>query len=130
MKKMDTVKGELALLLPCPFPNCVHNTAPKNLEKTKAPSASNLAKKLAETHIDEISNKNKKNQQDGFSYPGKTAKKPRILENYNIGVLPQIETNNKFTALAGSDSQPALTDAAIPVAPPRSPHNVKIQKQL
>ncbi|GFQ64869.1 hypothetical protein TNCT_497931 [Trichonephila clavata] len=120
-KKMDTVKGELASLLPCPFPNCVHNTAPKNLEKTKAPSASNLAKKLAETHIDETNNKNKKNQQDDFSYPGKTAKKPRILENYNIGVLPQIETSNKFTALAGSDSQPALTDAAIPVAPPRSP---------
>ncbi|GFR03045.1 hypothetical protein TNCT_336141 [Trichonephila clavata] len=65
-EKMDTVKGELALLLPCPFPNCVHNTTPKNLEKTKAPSVSNtLARKLAETHIDEISNKNKKNPQDG-----------------------------------------------------------------
>ncbi|GFR10555.1 hypothetical protein TNCT_301521 [Trichonephila clavata] len=118
---MDTVKGELASLLPCPFPNCVHNTAPKNIEKTKAPSASSLAKKLAETHIDKTNNKNKNNQKDGFSYPGNTAKKLRILENYDIGAIPQIETSNKFSALAGSDSQPALTDAAIPVAPPKIP---------
>ncbi|GFQ77354.1 hypothetical protein TNCT_271651 [Trichonephila clavata] len=125
--KMNNIKGELNLLLPCPFSNCLHNTAPKHLEIINSPSASNtLATKLAETHInDDLNTKNKKNPQDGFSFPAKTAKKPRILENYSVGALAPIATSNKFQTLAGSDSQPALTDAAIPVAPhpPRSPNN-------
>ncbi|GFR29486.1 hypothetical protein TNCT_341221 [Trichonephila clavata] len=126
LTKMKNVKGELTLLLPCPFPSCLHNTAPKHLEKNPTPSVNNtLATKLTETHItEEQSVKNKKNQQDGFTFPAKTAKKPRILENYTVGALAPIETRNKFQTLVGSDNQPTLTDAAIPVAPPpRSPNN-------
>ncbi|GFQ77625.1 hypothetical protein TNCT_290271 [Trichonephila clavata] len=133
---LNSIKGELALLFPCPFSTCQHNTAPKHLELTATPNANNsLADKLAETHIREepiIKEKAKKNLLDGFTSPSKTAKRARILQNYSVGAKALIETSNKFQSLAGSDTQPTLTDAATLVAPPppRSPHNVKVQYQI
>ncbi|GFR15779.1 hypothetical protein TNCT_449601 [Trichonephila clavata] len=76
------IQGELTSLLPCPYPTCQHNTAPKHLEKTTTPCAnSSLASKLAETHIRDQPNSNiktKKNQQDNFAFPTKTAKRPEF----------------------------------------------------
>ncbi|GFQ73011.1 hypothetical protein TNCT_517211, partial [Trichonephila clavata] len=119
---LTNIKGELALLFPCPFPTCHHNTSPKHLEQTSTPSAnSSLANKLAETHIrGEPSNneKAKKNLLNGFTSPSKMAKRARILQNYSVGARAPIETTNKFQSLAGRDKQPTLTDPAMPVAPP------------
>ncbi|GFR30800.1 hypothetical protein TNCT_328241 [Trichonephila clavata] len=97
---LTNIKGELALLFPCPFPTCHHNTVPKHLEQTSTSSAnSSLTNKLAETHIrdEPINNeKAKKNLLDGFTSPLKTAKRARILQNYSVGAKAPIETTNKF----------------------------------
>ncbi|GFQ75836.1 hypothetical protein TNCT_688731 [Trichonephila clavata] len=49
------------------------------------------------------------------------AKRARILQKYSVGAKAPIETTNKFQSLAGSDKQPTLTEAAMPVAPPQDP---------
>ncbi|GFW98314.1 hypothetical protein TNCV_1091921 [Trichonephila clavipes] len=134
-------KGELILLGSCPISDCQYHVdlnenqiIKRNEEKAlklQIILANSLSKDNVKTNVNNNDeNKNKKNSRsDGFTSPPKVVKKRKILQKYSLGADAPINVENQFKALAGSSTMPDSDNAAVPVAPPRSPHPLKRYQQ-
>ncbi|GFR32677.1 hypothetical protein TNCT_707261 [Trichonephila clavata] len=112
---LQSLQGELSILIPCHVPDCDHNLKIKNLAKRKAetyiqppkfiPNGEEFPALPGTSQVTNSSQKpNLKSKapvsDDGFGSPTKYAKKPKIDD----GLTTSTAIQNKFSALAGAKS--------------------------
>ncbi|GFV33146.1 hypothetical protein TNCV_2967421 [Trichonephila clavipes] len=118
---LKSLQGELSIMIPCHAPDCDHNLKIKNLTKRLAESYIQPPKfvpdpvefpALVPVTSTKQSLKNKKtNDNDGFVFPARQAKKSKIDNGSAISTHVQ----NSFSPLAGA-SPTDLDQTPVPVA--------------